>query len=143
MKTPLLPSFGAKVAEGDPDIETILEKANQNIRGEVFYTGLLVAAIIAGFVGFLIGTLINSTFLSDWVLPVKIVVWIAIPVLFAAFTYAIYSYLPRNKISERKKDIDKNISYATNYMAAMASADVTPSSIFRGLAEQDILFLGR
>ncbi len=138
MKIDPLANFGRKMADGDPDIETILERADQNIRGEVFYTGMLVAIILAGLTGFLLITLLNLTVMSGLVLPIRLVLWIVVPPLLGAFTYAIYNMVPRSKIKERKKNIDRNLSYATNYMAAMASADVTPSSIFRGLAQQDI-----
>ena len=126
MMIPPLSRWGRRFAEGDPDIELVLEKANKNVRGEVFYTGLLMSSILIALGGLLIATLINLIFLGDWALPVKLVVWIALPILFAAISYGVYSYLPRNKISERKKNIERNLSYATNYMAAMASADVTP-----------------
>ncbi len=138
MKIDPLANFGRKLADGDPDIETILERADQNIRGEVFYTGMLVAIIMAGLTGFLLITLLNLTVMSGLVLPIRLVLWIVVPPILGAFTYGIYNMVPRNKMGDRKKDIDKNLSYATNYMAAMASADVTPSSIFRGLAQQDI-----
>ena len=45
---------------------------------------------------------------------------------------------PSTKSRDRAKDIDKNLPYATNYMAAMASANVNPNVIFKGLAGQDI-----
>ena len=138
MKLPLASSFGRKFAESDPDIETILEKADKNVRGEVFYTGLLVSSVLAAIGGLLLATLVNFTILDEWATPVKLVIWVALPIVLATISYAVYSYLPRNKITERKKNIERNLSYATNYMAAMASADVTPSSIFRGLAEQEI-----
>jgi flagellar protein FlaJ len=138
MKIGPLAKAGRSMADGDPDVETILERADKNIRGEVFYTGLLAAVAISIIIVFLLITLINLTLLSGLVLPIRLVIWIVVPPLIGAFTYAIYNMIPRNRIGERKKDIDKNLSYATNYMAAMASADVTPSSIFRGLAQQDI-----
>ncbi len=138
MKIKPLADLGMKLSRDDPNIEMVLDRANKNIRGEVFYTGMLVAVIIAGGMGLILATLVNMSLLSSWLIPVKLVVWITVPPFLAAITYSIYNYLPRSAIKVRKKDIDRNISYATNYMAAMASADVTPSSIFRGLAKQEI-----
>jgi flagellar protein FlaJ len=71
-------------------------------------------------------------------LPIRMVIYIVVPVIVPTITFFILTFLPKNTIMERKKNIDRNLSYATNYMAAMASADVTPSAIFRGLAKQDI-----
>jgi len=140
MSIPLVSKIGHKMYEGNPDIDITLEKANKNIRGEVFDTGMLGTSLIAFIVGLLLATLLNLTILDSLgaQLPVKLIIWILVPVLSFAFTYMIAIWLPSNKVTERKKNIDRNISYATNYMAAMASADVTPSAIFRGLAQQDI-----
>ncbi|MEA3558432.1 MAG: type II secretion system F family protein [Candidatus Thermoplasmatota archaeon] len=133
-------SLGKKMAEGNPEIDSILEKANKKLRGEVFYAGVLTASIIAFLSGLALVTLLNLVILpkAGVSLPIKLMLWILVPPLSAALIYMIATWLPRSKIKERKKDIDKNVSYATNYMAAMASADVTPSAIFRGLAQQDI-----
>lgn len=45
---------------------------------------------------------------------------------------------PSIKASERKKNIEMNLPYAINYIAAMASANVHPLIIFKGLAKQKI-----
>jgi flagellar protein FlaJ len=137
---PIVSKLGKKMVDGNPDIEVVLEKANKKLRGEVFYAGVLGTSIIAFLVSIILITLLNLTVFDSMgmKLPVKLLLWILIPVLSFAFTYMIAGWLPSNKVTERKKDIDHNLSYATNYMAAMASADVTPSAIFRGLAQQDI-----
>lgn len=138
MKIPVIAKIGSNLAQGDPEINTMLERANKNLRGEVFYAGVSATVFITALIAFLIATMINVYVLSTWQLAVKLVIWIVVPPLAGAFAYMIAIYLPRNAISERKKNMERNLSYATNYMAAMASADVTPSSIFRGLAQQDI-----
>ncbi len=140
MKIGPLTALGKKMADNDPDIESIMERANYNLGGEVYYTGMLVSVVLAVIGGLLLATFLNLTILESLglPLPIKLVVWIAVPPLVGMFTYAIFMGLPRNKITERKKSIENNLSYATNYMAAMSSADVTPTAIFRGLAEQEI-----
>ncbi len=138
MRFSFLSSMGKRLARSEPDIEILLEKADKNLRGDVFYTGLVGAVIIALISTLLLVTIFNLSILSGFPLPIRLVIWVAVPPLIGVFTYAIYNYLPRNRINERKKSIDRNLAYATNYMAAMASADVTPSAIFRGLAQQDI-----
>jgi len=140
MRIKPLTKLGRRLADSDHEIETVLERADKNVRGEVYYTGLLVAVIVVFALFLALMTYVNLAILvpMDWPIPLLLFVWAILPMLASAFTYFIGLALPRNKVKERKKNIEKNLSYATNYMAAMASADVTPSAIFRGLAQQDI-----
>ncbi|MGA1847711.1 MAG: type II secretion system F family protein [Thermoplasmatota archaeon] len=140
MSIPIASKIGRKMADGNPEIESVLEKANKKVRGETFYAGVFGSSVIAFFIGILVITFLNLTLIDSMGgrLPLKLLLWVLVPALSLIFTYMIASWLPSNKIGERKKNIDRNLSYATNYMAAMASADVTPSAIFRGLAQQEI-----
>ncbi len=137
---PFISKMGRKMADGNPEIDGVLEKANAQLRGEVFYAGVFGSSLIAFVGGILLSTLLNLTILDSMgaQLPLKLMIWMLTPVLAFASIYMLVSWLPSSKIKERKKNIERNISYATNYMAAMASADVTPSAIFRGLAQQEI-----
>ena len=38
---PFISKLGQKMYKGNPDIEIVLERANKNLRGEVFYSGCL------------------------------------------------------------------------------------------------------
>jgi flagellar protein FlaJ len=140
MMLPVFSGLGKKMAHDNPEIETILARADNNIRGEVYYTVLLVSTTFAFIGGLLFTLFLNLVMLPSMGvgLPIRMVIYIIVPVLVPTITFFVLTFLPRNKISERKKSIDRNLSYATNYMAAMASADVTPSAIFRGLAKQEI-----
>ncbi len=132
--------LGKKLADNNPDIEMVLAKANMNIRGEVFYTVAVVSTAFA-----MLGSLLLAAFLNILMLPsmgvempIRVMVWVLLPIILPAITFLVFQILPSNSIGERKKNIDRNLPYATNYMAAMASADVTPPAIFRGLADQPI-----
>jgi flagellar protein FlaJ len=57
-----------------------------------------------------------------------------LPLLVFAFTYL----QPTLKARSRKNNIDKRISYAMSFIAAMASADVNVDVIFKELARQPI-----
>lgn len=140
MSIPFVSWIGQKMYDSNPDIDLVLERANNNLRGEAFYAGTFGSSIIAFIIGIILSTFLNLTIMETLgaQLPIKLMIWILAPVLFFAFTYMIASWLPGNTVTERKKNIERNLSYATNYMAAMASADVTPSAIFRGLAQQEI-----
>lgn len=140
MKLPYIKTMGKNMADGNPGIESLLAKANMNIIGEVYYTANIVSTIIGFIGGLLFALLLNTAILvpQGLALPIRLVIIIVVPMIMAIIVYLIYQFIPRNKMSERKKNIERNLSYATNYMAAMASADVTPTAIFRGLAQQDI-----
>ena len=140
MKIPGFKKYGDKLAKGNPEIESLMVKANMNILGEVYYTAMLVSVVLS-FIGALILSLLFNTFLlvpGDVSLPIRVTIIFVITVMTPIIVYFLFNFLPRNKVTERKKKLDRNIPYATNYMAAMASANVTPTAIFRGLAQQDI-----
>ena len=58
-------------------------------------------------------------------------------ILFTSVFLGILIY-PAILASERKKKIEANLPYAINFIAAMASANVHPFVIFKGLAKQNI-----
>ncbi len=132
--------LGRKLADNNPDIEMTLARANMNIRGEVFYTVAVVSTAIAFIVSLLLASFLNLLMLPSIgvELPIRVIVWVLLPTIVPAITFLVFQVLPSNSIGERKKNVDQNLPYATNYMAAMASADVTPPAIFRGLADQPI-----
>ena len=47
-------------------------------------------------------------------------------------------YYPQSRANARKRDIDYKLPYAVNFIAAMASANITPEVVFRGLARQKV-----
>ena len=128
------------MAKSHPEIESIMAKANKNILGEVHYTSMLVTIVLSTVGAFLFSLLFNVAILIPMGagIPIRVTVIFVVTVITPIVVYFLFNFLPRNKMTERKKKLDRNLSYATNYMAAMASADVTPSSIFRGLAQQEI-----
>jgi archaeal flagellar protein FlaJ len=58
------------------------------------------------------------------------------PALFGLTTFGALYATPRSKAKSRGKDIDNKLPYALNYVAAMASAGVIPTEIFRSLSTQ-------
>jgi archaeal flagellar protein FlaJ len=53
-------------------------------------------------------------------------------------TFFIFLKIPAFKANSRGKKIDMNLSYALNFVAAMSSAGVTPTEIFKSLSQQSI-----
>jgi flagellar protein FlaJ len=63
---------------------------------------------------------------------------VILPGVIGAATYGILLTRPGSRAKARKKKIDSNLSYAVNFISAMASAGVTPTEIFRSLSKQEI-----
>lgn len=64
-------------------------------------------------------------------------IWLS-PLLIGQMMFVVLYITPASKAKSRAKDIDLKLPYALNYVAAMASAGVIPSDIFRSLSKQDI-----
>jgi archaeal flagellar protein FlaJ len=139
--------WGLKQSKSNPNFNLLLEKANYDIRAEIYYAATLCTAVLSalGWFGF---CLLLIFFLLPYMqthppnLPeIPIIIDIAVFLLAPLVSVVVYFALlwwPTSVASERSKNIDKNLNYAVNYMAAMASANVTPTAIFQGLSKQDI-----
>ncbi|MEM1513939.1 MAG: type II secretion system F family protein [Candidatus Thermoplasmatota archaeon] len=133
--------FGKKASKS-PQIEYIkraLEKGFFEIRAEAYIAFAWMNALIAS-IGGLIFVLLYIMFLSPiFNLPKKLLsIVIPMPILLAALAYFITLIIPENRANKRKKDIDAKLPYALNFIAAMATAGITPAEIFKNLAEQPI-----
>lgn len=62
------------------------------------------------------------------------------PLVFAGTTFLALYIAPQSKAKSRRKDIDQKLPYALNYVAAMASAGVIPTEIFRSLSKQEAIY---
>jgi flagellar protein FlaJ len=134
-------------ADKRPELDIILEKAHISIRSDVFiavvWMNALVAAISGGIVGVILALIVlpglaASSGMSPALLLLLRVVCLAFPLLFGVMALFGSNTSPNSKLRERATNIDKNLPYAVNYMAAMASADVAAAVIFKGLARQKI-----
>jgi len=63
---------------------------------------------------------------------------ILLPFLVFGLAYLVFLSIPGSKAKTRGKRIDANLSYALNFVAAMSSAGVTPTEIFKSLSTQSI-----
>lgn len=60
------------------------------------------------------------------------------PVLFAVMTYSYVMFQPDLKIRTRRKNVEENLPYALNFMAAMSGAGVVPVEVFGALGAQPV-----
>jgi len=144
---PGISNLGKAFAGRNKKMQLKLQKAGKDITAEIYYSALILALIVSFMAGLIADLIIFGFFLpfleSQGVggLPAFLeeLLTYAIPVVTTALGFFIYHYLGvTSTIKERGKKIDRTMPYAVNYMAAMASADVSPAEIFRGLATQDI-----
>ena len=77
--------------------------------------------------------LVNMSFTISYSLGV-----FGVSALGSLSTFFLFLKLPALKASSRGKKIDMNLSYALNFVAAMSSAGVTPTEIFKSLSQQSI-----
>jgi len=95
-----------------------------------------IMGAIGGVVLIILYLFVFPTFVT---LPLKLLaIIIPSPLLFAALAYFITMMIPESKASSRKKDIEAKLPYALNFIAAMATAGITPVEIFKSLAEQPV-----
>lgn len=118
-----------------------LASAHITVKSEVYMAEALLYAIISFLALTITLFLISAIFLPLFNMtftPVFSAGIVGVSALGSVSTYFIYMKLPVLKASSRGKQIDVNLSYALNFVAAMSSAGVTPTEIFRSLSQQSI-----
>jgi archaeal flagellar protein FlaJ len=122
-----------------PKLEEAMRKAQMPMRSEAYLSkswmyGLATAA------GVLV-LLILLLPLAMVALGLPPLLWVAIlfvPPLAGYIGHVALLSSPGSAAKKRGKDINTKLPYATNYIAAMASAGVIPAEIFKSLASQTI-----
>ncbi len=133
--------FGKKAAKSSQIeyIKRALEKGFVETRPEAYISFAWMNGIIGAIAGIVIIILYFFILPSFFALPPKLLaIIIPSPLLFAALAYFITMMIPESRANKRKKDIDVKLPYALNFIAAMATAGITPAQIFKSLAEQPI-----
>lgn len=127
-------------------LNVALEQAHINVQPEVYISIALLNVLMGVIVGLVIAILLNLIVfpaLASGSNPVVvppifgIILWI-LPVIIPVAAYGLTLSSPHTKLKSRAKDIEKNLPYAVNFMAAMSAANVSPTVIFRGLSRQEI-----
>ena len=117
---------------GDSKIQ--LERANIKKSLRMYLSVAIFWSIVGFFVSLILLTAFN-------LLVFKALPYIFIPLFSILVTIAILIYYliyPGYVASERKRKIDSALPAAASYMAAMASAGVTPDKVFLSMAKQDL-----
>ena len=133
--------FGKKASKSTQIeyIKRVLEKAFMEIRPEAYIAYAWMNALMGAIAGIVLIILYFFVFPSFITLPPKLLsIIIPSPILFAALAYFITLMIPESRANRRRKDIDAKLPYALNFIAAMATAGILPSEIFKSLAEQPV-----
>ncbi len=118
-----------------------LLSAHISVNADVYMAeGLIYTAIsfitlicVLFFISAVLLPLLNMTFTLTYSTSI-----IGISAFGSLLTYGFFLKMPSLKAKSRGKKIDLNLSYALNFVAAMSSAGVTPTEIFKSLSQQSI-----
>jgi len=129
----------ARKSKSLPKTEEALRKAQMPMRPEAYGAKVIMYTLITAFFCLIVGIMgavyaMTATDLG----PVVWMVVILLPALGAGVAFTAMSSTPASNAKKRGKDIERRLAYATNYIAAMASAGVIPAEIFKSLAKQEI-----
>lgn len=62
----------------------------------------------------------------------------ALPVFLGVMVYSFEMLRPDLRIKARRRDLESNLPYALNFMAALSSAGVVPNEVFGALGQQEV-----
>jgi flagellar protein FlaJ len=124
-RMPKHPQLAAKLAKARNPLVPVAYLAN--VYGSLLVGGGLAALPLLGYLAFL-----PAVGLS-WraVLPLA-----ALPALVAIVLYSWMFLKPDLEISARRRNLETNLPYALNFLAALASAGVVPTEMFGALGSQ-------
>lgn len=133
--------FGIRAAgsKGLPKLKEALKKAQMPIRAEAYLSQSVLYGLATAAVFLLLSLLLVPVLTA--VLGLNPAVWglvVILPPMAGYIAFAALMGTPASNAKKRRKNIEQKLPYATNYIAAMASAGVIPAEIFKSLANQHI-----
>ncbi len=125
-------------AEKNVKLRRALEQAHLEYLPEAFTALIWLNALTAGLAAFLVAALgaITLTALGSPPGLLAVIVLSILPILIGGAVFVAQAIYPEYVAGERRKAIDRELPYAANYVAAMASAGVIPTALFRDLARE-------
>jgi len=101
----------------------------------LFRTYLSILFFLTSFV-FILTFIINLDFslYLQLSIPLTLIGLVTVPSFFASLTFLIIYTYPSSIAKRRKSDIEKNLPFAINHMAAVAESGAPPSTIFKVLS---------
>lgn len=112
-----------------------LERAHIEIRAGAYLSGVWVNTIFASIISTVLYVTLVILLAPDILV---IIMLIFIPVLSTVLAYFYFLTYPSMRAKSRARKIDLHLPYALNFIAAMSSAGITPTEIFKSLSKQKI-----
>jgi flagellar protein FlaJ len=129
----------ARASKSLDKLDESLRKAQMPVRAEAYLAKCMVIALATAVVSLLLAVL--GLFAAMTLLDLPAASWVLVvfvPPMAGYIAYVATVATPASNAKKRAKNINQRLAYATNYIAAMASAGVIPAEIFKSLAKQDI-----
>ena len=133
--------FGPRAAASKqlPKLEEALKKAHMPVRAEAYMAQSMLYALVTFPATLVVAGLIVPLLVTQLgISPAAYVFILMLPFVFSYTAYVALLATPASNAKKRKKDIELKLPYATNYIAAMASAGVIPAEIWKSLSKQQI-----
>jgi flagellar protein FlaJ len=134
--------FGSRTRTREKDLAKLdeaLRRAQMPVRSEAYLAKVWLYTAVTAVASLVFGLFIVAFLVAQLGLPAVTWAFVAfIPPMAAYIGYVALMSTPGSNAKKRGKDINLRLPYATNYIAAMASAGVIPAEIFKSLAKQHI-----
>ncbi len=122
-----------------PKLEESLRKAQMPVRADAYLATVWFYDILTAAFSFVFGLLLAGVAASLLGLGAEVYgLGILVPIVFTWVGHVALMASPGSAAKKRRKDIELKLPYATNYIAAMASAGVIPAEVFKSLSRQEI-----
>ena len=118
-----------------------IESAHMTVKADAYMATSLLYSLISMIISFVFFLVLFFVFFPLIHVAITSFLWllfVVIPLAMFGLTYAVFLQIPSSKAKARGKRIDRNLSYALNFVSAMAAAGVTPTEIFKSLSKQHI-----
>lgn len=115
------------------DVKHHLARADMNVLFRTYVAEMLTAAVVSYVLALIMVVLI--LFLVEMEVLFQIVMLLFFPILVSASTFAGLWLYPVKKANDRKYNIDSNLPFALNQLAAIASSGLPPSQGFALLTD--------
>jgi flagellar protein FlaJ len=134
--------FGKFTAKHQTEsLKHAIESAHMTMKADVYMAIGLLYSLIGVLVTCVFFIVLFLVFLPLLRVGISNVLWLMfalMPLAMFGLIYAVFLQIPASKAKARGKKIDLNLSYALNFISAMAAAGVTPTEIFKSLSKQHI-----
>ncbi len=133
------PAPGAAPKAADARLVSALEGARIRLLPEAYVAlgrfGTSVAAVVSLGIATILAVALSTAGVA---LPILAVVAFGLPAGVAVATWSTFQLYPELAGRARRSSIERNLPYAVNYMAAMASAGLRPQEMMEDLASQTV-----